>query len=174
MVVHVRGPEFAPVHVEVADDLSSWRAEVPGRVRAVGEALSGPTTPPGARVQLLNPPGSEVGPGQIATWGVATADPGGRSGLLLHLGVGRPFEQAHPVRLEWPGRVSPSKGPGQGSLSGAKQGDPLASLSRQIIVAVTAWLLACAAVAWVLVARQADTMSGMVSGLAPRWARGCR
>ena len=74
MVVEVRGPEFAPVHVEVADDLSSWRAEVPGRVRAVGEALSGPTTPPGARVQLLNPPGSEVGPGQIATWGVATVD----------------------------------------------------------------------------------------------------
>ena len=62
--------------------------------------------------------------------------------------------------------MSPGKGPGQGSLSGAKQGDPLASLSRQIIVAVTAWLLACAAVAWVLVARQADTMSGMVSGLA--------
>ena len=62
--------------------------------------------------------------------------------------------------------MSPGKGPGQGSLSGAKQGDPLASLSRQIIVAVTAWLLGCAAVAWVLVARQADTMSGMVSGLA--------
>ena len=41
---------------------------------ANAEALSGPTTPPGARVQLLNPPGSEVGPGQIATWGVATAD----------------------------------------------------------------------------------------------------
>ena len=62
--------------------------------------------------------------------------------------------------------MSPSKGPGQGSLAGAEQGDPLASLSRQIIVAVTAWLLACAAVAWVLVARRADTMSGMISGLA--------
>ena len=62
--------------------------------------------------------------------------------------------------------MSPGTGPGPGSLSGAKQGDPLASLSRQIIVAVTAWLLGCAAVAWVLVARQADTMSGMVSGLA--------
>lgn len=33
------------------------------------EALSGPTTPPGQRVQTINPPGSEVGPGQIATWG---------------------------------------------------------------------------------------------------------
>ena len=25
-------------------------------------------------MQLLNPPGSEVGPGQVATWGRATAD----------------------------------------------------------------------------------------------------
>ena len=32
------------------------------------------TTPPGARVQLLNPPGSEVGLGQVATWGKATAN----------------------------------------------------------------------------------------------------
>lgn len=73
-VAEIRGAEAAPVHVEVAEDLSTWRAEVPGRVTAAAEALSGPTTPPGARVQLLNPPGSEVGPGQVATWGVATAD----------------------------------------------------------------------------------------------------
>jgi len=70
----LRGAEVAPVHIEVADDLSSWRAEVPERVTATAEALSGPTTPPGTRVQLLNAPGSEVGPGQVATWGVATAD----------------------------------------------------------------------------------------------------
>lgn len=73
-VAEVRGVGSAPVHVEVADDLSSWRAEVPGLVTAAAEALSGPTTPPDARVQLVNPPGSEVGPGQVATWGVATAD----------------------------------------------------------------------------------------------------
>jgi hypothetical protein len=36
------------------------------------EALAGPMTPPGQRVQLLNAPGSEVGPGQVATWGKAT------------------------------------------------------------------------------------------------------
>ena len=41
---------------------------------ARAEALTGPTTPEGQRVQLLNPPGSEVGPGQVATWGRATAD----------------------------------------------------------------------------------------------------
>jgi hypothetical protein len=39
----------------------------------VAETLSGPTTPEGQRVQLRNPPGSEVGPGQVATWGRATA-----------------------------------------------------------------------------------------------------
>ncbi len=38
------------------------------------EALEGPMTPPGQRVQLLNPPGSEVGPGTVATWGRAIAD----------------------------------------------------------------------------------------------------
>jgi ureidoacrylate peracid hydrolase len=54
--------------------MASWRAEIPGQVVAAAEALSGPTTPPGARVQLLNPPGSAVGPGQVAIWGKATAN----------------------------------------------------------------------------------------------------
>ena len=59
----------APISVEVAGDPAYWRAEIPGKVRATVEALTGPTTPPGKRVQTLNPPGSEVGPGQVATWG---------------------------------------------------------------------------------------------------------
>ncbi len=59
---------------EVADDLAHWRATIPGKVEASAEALSGPMTPPGQRVQTLNPPGSEVGPGAVATWGVAQAD----------------------------------------------------------------------------------------------------
>jgi hypothetical protein len=67
LVGEVRGLEFVPITFDVADDLAYWRAEVPGKVVAAAEALSGPTTPPGARVQLLNPPGSEVGPGQVAT-----------------------------------------------------------------------------------------------------------
>jgi len=66
--------EFVPITFEVADDLAYWRAEIPGRVQASAEALTGPTTPPGVRVQLLNPPGSEVGPGQVCTWGKSTAD----------------------------------------------------------------------------------------------------
>jgi hypothetical protein len=74
LVGEVCGLEYVPITFEVAEDLAYWRAEVPGKVVAAAEALSGPTTPPGARVQLLNPPGSEVGPGQVATWGKATAN----------------------------------------------------------------------------------------------------
>ncbi|HZD01934.1 MAG TPA: DUF1326 domain-containing protein [Actinomycetes bacterium] len=72
LIGEVRGIEFARIEVEVAGDLASWHAEVPGKVVARAEALGGPTTPPGQRVQLLNPPGSEVGPGQVATWGRAS------------------------------------------------------------------------------------------------------
>lgn len=64
-----RGVEFVPISFEIADDLAYWQAEVPGRIKGRAEALTGPTTPPGKRVQTINPPGSEVGPGQIATWG---------------------------------------------------------------------------------------------------------
>jgi len=64
-----RGVEFVPIHFEVAGDLASWRVEIPGKLSGRAEALTGPTTPPGSRVQLHNPPGSETGPGQIATWG---------------------------------------------------------------------------------------------------------
>jgi hypothetical protein len=72
LINEVRGIEFVPISFAVADDLAYWRAEVPGKVMAAAEALTGPMTPPGKRVQLLNPPGSEVGPGQIATWGKTT------------------------------------------------------------------------------------------------------
>jgi hypothetical protein len=74
VVGEIRGVEFVPIEFEVADDLAYWRATIPGKVEAAAEALSGPTTPEGQRVQLLNPPGSEVGPGQVVTWGRATAD----------------------------------------------------------------------------------------------------
>ena len=73
-IAEVRGIEFAPIEVEIADDLARWRAEVPGKAEAVTEALSGPTTPPGKRVKTINPPGSEVGPGGAATWGTAIVD----------------------------------------------------------------------------------------------------
>jgi hypothetical protein len=69
----VRGVEFVPIEFEVADDLAYWRATIPDKVEAAAEALTGPTTPAGQRVQLLNAPGNEVGSG-VATWGRATAD----------------------------------------------------------------------------------------------------
>jgi hypothetical protein len=71
----MRGMNFAPIKFEIADDLSYWSAEIPEKVVARAEALTGPTTPPGKRVQTLNPPGSEVGPsGAVATWGKAITD----------------------------------------------------------------------------------------------------
>jgi hypothetical protein len=75
-IAEVRGIEFAPIEFEVAGDLASWRAAVPGRVQAQAEALTGPTSLPGRRVQMSNPPGSEVGPlaSGVATWGTATVD----------------------------------------------------------------------------------------------------
>jgi len=72
LIGEVRGLEYAPIEFEIADDLAYWRAAVPGKVDARAEALTGPTSPPGTRVQVHNPPGAEVGPGQIATWGRAT------------------------------------------------------------------------------------------------------
>jgi hypothetical protein len=50
----IRGIEFAPIKFELADDLSYWSAEIPGKVLAKAEALTGPTTPPGKRVQTIN------------------------------------------------------------------------------------------------------------------------
>jgi hypothetical protein len=73
LIGELRGIEFALIEFELAPDLKRWRARVPGKVEASAEALTGPTTPPGKLVQTLNPPGSEVGPGGAATWGVATA-----------------------------------------------------------------------------------------------------
>lgn len=71
LVGDVRGLEFVPIEMEVADDLGRWQVEIPGKVKATAQALTGPTTPEGARVQLHNAPGSETGPGQVMTWGEA-------------------------------------------------------------------------------------------------------
>jgi hypothetical protein len=70
----MRGIDYAPIRFEVADDLSYWSEEIPGKVVAKAEALTGPTTPLDKRVQTLNPPGSEVGPGTVVTWGSAISD----------------------------------------------------------------------------------------------------
>ena len=74
LIGEMRGIEFVPIEFEIAEDLAYWRAEIPGRVVARAEALTGPMTPPGKRVQTFNAPGSEMGPGTVATWGVATTN----------------------------------------------------------------------------------------------------
>ena len=74
LIGEVRGLEYAPIKFEVAEDLAYWSAEIPGKVIAKAEALTGPMTPPGKRVQTINAPGSEVGPGTVATWGTAVSD----------------------------------------------------------------------------------------------------
>lgn len=72
----VRGIEFAKIDFDVAGDLSTWGVSAPGKFEARADALTGPTTLPGQRVQTINPPGSEVGPGPnvVATWGKARVD----------------------------------------------------------------------------------------------------
>ena len=86
----VRGIEYAPIKFELADDLASWSVEVPGKAKGSAEALTGPTAPEGARVQLHNAPGAEVGPGQIATWATAKDDE----------------VEAFGFKWSWPGRSS--------------------------------------------------------------------
>jgi len=67
------GLEFAPIEVEIAPDQSCWRAEIPGRIHAAANALSGPTSE-GKPPRIENLPGSETGPGGIGTQGKATTD----------------------------------------------------------------------------------------------------
>ena len=70
----VRGMDFAPIDFHVDADLASWRAEIKGKLTCSVEALGGPTTPPGKRVQVHNAGGSEMGPGGVATYGKALVD----------------------------------------------------------------------------------------------------
>lgn len=69
-----RGMNFAPIQFKVAEGLAYWSATIPGKVSVKAEALAGPMTPKGKRVQTVNAPGSEVGPGTVATWGSAVED----------------------------------------------------------------------------------------------------
>ncbi len=43
----VRGIELAPIKFVVAKDLAYWSAEIPGKVVAKAQALTGPMTPTG-------------------------------------------------------------------------------------------------------------------------------
>ena len=94
------GLEFAPIDLEIDDDLSSWRLRVPGKAEASTQLLTGPTSRPGDRVAVLNPPGSEVGPGQgAATWGVASTDKGSAFGMSWE----RSGRSSKHIPFEWSG-----------------------------------------------------------------------
>ena len=73
MVGEMLGMEVAPIELEIDDDLESWRLSVAGKVEGASELLTGPTTVPGERLAVMNPPGSEAGPGQGAvTYAIAS------------------------------------------------------------------------------------------------------
>jgi hypothetical protein len=90
LIEEVRGIEFVPIEIEIADDLGNWRVQVPGKARGSARALVGPTSPPGTRVEVHNAPGAEVGPGQVATWATADEDE----------------VEAFGFKWSWPGRSS--------------------------------------------------------------------
>jgi hypothetical protein len=99
IIGEVRGIEYAPIKFEVADDLSFWSAEIPEKVVAKAEALTGPMTPPGKRVQTINAPGSETGPGTVATWGKSTADQANAMGFKWE----RKGQSSKHIPFEWSG-----------------------------------------------------------------------
>jgi hypothetical protein len=68
----VRGVERAQITFQIAPDRAKWGTEIAGKVKAWATALTGPTSLPGKYPQLMNPPGSETGPGQLVTWGKST------------------------------------------------------------------------------------------------------
>ena len=68
----VQGIERARITFDIAPDRAHWGAEIAGKVTAWAKALVGPTSIPGKFPQLINPPGSETGPGQVVTWGKST------------------------------------------------------------------------------------------------------
>jgi len=66
------GTERAAISFEIAFDQSRWGLDIPGKVKAWAEALSGPTSTPGEPPRMSSAPGSETGPGQVVTWGKST------------------------------------------------------------------------------------------------------
>ena len=60
------GIEFAPIEVDIAGDLATWRAAIPGKVEARAEALTGPTTIVGLLVSNRCRSGAGRGPKFIA------------------------------------------------------------------------------------------------------------
>jgi hypothetical protein len=94
-----KGFAFAPINVEIAPDLSWWRAEVGSYAVAAAEALRGPTSE-GKNPEVRNLPGAETGPGGVATWGKATAHRANAFGLEWDHGAGKSSKY---IAFEWSG-----------------------------------------------------------------------
>ncbi len=91
------GLEFAPIELEIDEDLGSWRLKVDGKAEGSAELLTGPTSG-GQRLAVHNPPGSEVGPGQgPATYGIASTDKADAFGLNWE----RSGRSAKHIPFEW-------------------------------------------------------------------------
>jgi hypothetical protein len=95
----VRGLEFAPIDFQVADDLGSWSASIAGKIASSADAIGGPTTPPGQRVQVHNAGGCETGPGGVATFGKSTADKADAFGFKWN----RKGQSSKHIGFDWSG-----------------------------------------------------------------------
>lgn len=94
-----KGFAVAPIEVEIAPDLSSWKAEIRGHdVLAAAEALMGPTSD-GKVTKIHNLPGAETGPGGVATWGRATTDRANAFGFKWD----RSGKSSKLIAFEWSG-----------------------------------------------------------------------
>ena len=147
----LRGIEFAPIEFEVAGDLAYWRARFRTRSKREercwwGRRRSGAT--------CADPQSAGLRDGSERSRHVGEGDhrQGGR--VRLPVEPDGPIEQAHPVRLDRPRRVTPER-----------ERSAFAALSWRIHLAVVGVLLALSAIAWVRTVNDARSMSGMVMGL---------
>ena len=93
------GFAFASIKVEIAPDLSEWRAEIPVHdILAAAEALMGPTSD-GKVTKIYNLPGAETGPGGVATWGRAKVDRANAFGFKWN----RTGKSSKLIAFEWSG-----------------------------------------------------------------------
>jgi hypothetical protein len=93
------GFAIAPILVEIAPDLSTWRAEIPAHsIAAAAEALMGPCSE-GKVTKIHNLPGAETGPGGVATWGRATVDRADAFGFKWN----RTGKSSKLIAFEWRG-----------------------------------------------------------------------
>ena len=99
-----RGVEIAPMRIEIAEDLSSWSVEVSGLYKSTSAALTGPTADPSKRIQLINAPGSEVGPAEhsVTTWGVGDTHQSATS-LFGDINVGTVRTSSKHIPFDWSG-----------------------------------------------------------------------